>query len=185
MDPSVGILLADAASVQAALDLAGAEGQWFLMDDGVQALPALRARIDAGAEVTICCTDAAELATVPGVRLGSQYDHARMVRTAERVIALTGVGVDDHRPVREERTVVVRITRERKLGQALRTAVGYAAGDLRVMVLFEPSVHQRIDRPPPIAARALATLRSLNHPIHAVEAGAYPPGLVWDVEIRW
>jgi hypothetical protein len=185
MDPSVGILLADAASVQEALHLAGAEGQWFLMDDGVYALPALRDRIDAGAEVTVCATDAAEIATVPGVRMGSQYDHARLVRTAARVVALTGVGVDDHRPARVERSVIVRITRERKLGQALRTAVGYAAGDLRVAVLFEPPVHQRIHEPAPIAARALATLRSLGHPIHAVEAGGYPEAITWDVEIRW
>jgi hypothetical protein len=185
MDRSVGILLADAGSVEAALRLAGPEAQWFLMDDGVLALPALRPRIDQGAEVTLCSTDAVGLEPTPGVRLGSQYDHALMVRSASRVLAWTGAGLDDHRPRRPERTVVVRITRHQKAAQALRSAVGYAAGDLRVAVLFESPVHELIDRPPAPVARALATLRSLDHPIVAVAPGEYPSRLRWDVEVTW
>src|SRR5258706_10896445 len=141
MDRSVGILLADAASVEAALSLAGPEAEWFVMDDGIRALPDLRSRIDGGSDVTVCATDAAGLEPVPGVRMGSQYDHALMVRSVGRLVALTGVRLDDHRPRRNERTVIVRVTRAEKVAQALRTAVGYAGGDLRVAVLFETPVH--------------------------------------------
>jgi hypothetical protein len=185
MDRSVGVLLADAASVDVALDLAGPQAEWFVMDDGVRALPALRSRIDGGNEVTLCATDAAGIEPIPGVRMGSQYDHALMVRSVTRLIAVTGVRVDDHRPRREARTVIVRVTRREKVIQALRTAVGYAAGDLRVAVLFEPSTHGLIDRPPESAARSLATLHSLDHPIVAVGVDEYPARLRWDVEITW
>jgi hypothetical protein len=183
LDRNVGVLLADASSVDAALALTGNDAQWFLMDDGINALPSLQARIDAGSDVTICATDAAGLEPVPGVRFGSQYDHAAMLRSSSRLIAMTGVRVDDHRPRRDERTVVVRITRPRKAGQALRTAVGYAAGDLRVAVLVE--VPDLIERPPPDLARALATLRSLDHPIVTISPGDYPPRLRWDIEVAW
>src|SRR5689334_14115171 len=101
MDRSVGVLLADADSVDEALRLVGPDAEWFVMDDGVRALSALRPRIDAGSEVTVCATDAAGLEPVPGVRMGSQYDHALMVRSVSRLIALTGVRVDDHRPRRD------------------------------------------------------------------------------------
>jgi hypothetical protein len=183
LDRSVGVLLADAASVDLALGMTGSDAQWFLMDDGVRALPALRGRIDAGAEVTVCATDAAGLAQLPGVRLGSQYDHAMMLRSSARVIALTGVRLDDHRPRREDRTAVVRITRPEKAGQALRSAVGYAGGDLRVAVLVE--VPRLVEQPTPEIARALATLRSLDHPIVSVGAGEYPARLRWDLEVTW
>ena len=185
MDRSVGVLLADAGSVEVALGLAGPEAEWFVMDDGIHALPALRPRIDAGSEVTVCATDAAGLEPIPGVRMGSQYDHALMMRSVARVLALTGARVDDHRPRRNERTVIVRVTRPEKVAQALRTAVGYAGGDLRVAVLFEPLVHGLIARPPQSAARSLATLHSLDHPIVAVAAGEYPARLRWDVEVTW
>jgi hypothetical protein len=185
MDRSIGVLLADAASVEVALGLAGPEAEWFVMDDGVRALPALRSHIDGGGEITVCATDAAGMEPVPGVRMGSQYDHALMVRSAGRLVALTGAGVDDHRPRRQERTVIVRVTRPEKVAQALRTAVGYAGGDLRVAVLFETPVHGLIERPPPGAARALATLQNLDHPIVAVAPGEYPARLRWDVEITW
>jgi hypothetical protein len=185
MDPSLGILLADSASLARATELATADTHWFLMDDGVRAIEGLRSWIDRGADVTVCATDAAGLEPVPGVRFGSQYDHAVMVRTARRLIALTGAGMDDHSPKRAERTVIVRITRELKLAQALRSAVGYAGGDLRVAVLTEPAVQQVIDHPPAGAARALATLRSLDHPIVPVAAGEYPARLRWDVEVTW
>jgi hypothetical protein len=183
MDRSVGVLLADAASLDVALDLTGPEAHWFLMDDGVHALPLLRGRIDAGAEVTVCATDAAGMEPPPGVRFGSQYDHAHMVRSSSRVIALTGVRLDDWRPRRDERTVIVRITRPHKAAQALRTAVGYAAGDLRVAVLVE--IQTLIQQPPPNAARALSTLRSLDHPVVLVAPGEYPLRLRWDVEVTW
>ena len=185
MDPSLGILLADRASLDRALDMATADAQWFLMDDAVHTIEALRPWIDRGADVTVCATDAAGMEPVPGVRWGSQYDHAAMVRTAQRLVALTGAGLNDHSPKRTERTVIVRITRETKLAQALRTAVGYAGGDLRVAVLTEPAVQAIIDRPPPSVARALATLRSLDHPIVQVAEHEYPVRLRWDVEVTW
>jgi hypothetical protein len=185
MDPSLGILLADRGSLDQALAVATADTHWFLMDDGVHAIGPLRNSIDEGADVTVCATDAAGLEPMPGVRLGSQYDHAVMVRTAQRVIALTGAGMNDHSPKRVERTVIVRITREAKLAQALRSAVGYAGGDLRVAVLTEPAVQAIIERPPPSAARALATLRSLDHPIVQVAEQEYPVRLRWDVEVTW
>lgn len=185
MDPSLGILLADRGSLERALDLATADTHWFLMDNGVHAIEALRPSIDRGADVTVCATDAAGIDPVPGVRFGSQYDHAAMVRTAQRVVALTGAGMTDHSPKRAERTVIVRITRDTKLAQALRTAVGYAGGDLRVAVLSEPAVQAIIDHPPPNAARALATLRSLDHPIVPVAEHEYPARLRWDLEVIW
>jgi hypothetical protein len=101
------------------------------------------------------------------------------------VIALTGARLDNHSPKRAERTVIVRVTREVKLAQALRSAVGYAGGDLRVAVLIEPAVEELIAHPPPNAARALATLRSLDHPVVSVAAGDYPARLRWDVEVTW
>jgi hypothetical protein len=183
MGPSCGILLADAASVAAARQRATPETHWFLMDDGIRALPDLRDLIDAGADVTVCATDAAGLEIGPGVRLGSQYDHAAMVRTAARVMAWTGVGMDDHAPKRAERTVIVRVTRGSKIAQAVRSAVGYAAGDLRVALLLEPAVQSLVTQPQ--VARALATLRSLDHPIVGVTEGEYPARLRWDVEVRW
>jgi hypothetical protein len=185
MDRSVGVLLADSAAVEVGLGLAGPDAEWFVMDEGVRALPLLRSRIDAGTEVTVCATDAAGMEPIPGVRMGSQYDHALMVRNVARLIALTGVRVDDHRPRRDERTVIVRVTRLEKVAQALRTAVGYAAGDLRVAVLLEPPVHGIIERPLQGVARSLATLRGLDHPIVAVAAGEYPARLRWDVEVAW
>jgi hypothetical protein len=183
MDPSCGILLADSTSVESARALATADAHWFLMDDGIRALPALHDLIDSGSDVTVCATDAAGLEPVPGVRYGSQYDHAVMVRTAARVIGLTGMGLDDHTPKRAERTVIVRVTRAAKMAQALRSAVGYAGGDLRVALLLEPDALSLATQPQ--ADRALATLRSLDHPVVSVAPGQYPARLRWDVEIRW
>jgi hypothetical protein len=187
MDHSVGILLADGSSLATALALATPETRWFVMDEAVRILPALREQIDLGAEVVVCATDAAEqkVDPPPGVQLGSQHDHASLVRTAGRVIALCGARIDDHTPKRAERTVVVRITRPEKLAQALRTAVGYAGGDLRVAVLVEPAAQAALGRPAPIVARALAALRGLDHPIVSVGAAEYPARLRWDVEATW
>jgi hypothetical protein len=184
---SVGILLADGASLEAALARATHDAHWFVMDEAVRILPALRGQIDLGAEVVVCATDAAErkIDAPPGVQLGSQHDHASLVRTASRVIALCGARVDDHTPKRSERTAVVRLTRPEKVAQALRTAVGYAGGDLRVAVLVEPPALAALDRPSPMVARALATLRGLDHPIVPVGAGEYPERLRWDVEATW
>jgi hypothetical protein len=137
--------------------------------------------------VTVCATDAARLGVepTPGVRFGSQYDHAVMVRTAARVVAMTGARVEDHVPRRAERSAVVRITRLEKVAQALRSAVGYAGGDLRVAVLLEPPAHSLLQQPTPDAARAFAALRGLDHPIVAVATGEIPPRLRWDLEVSW
>lgn len=187
MGPDQAILLADAASIEAALRLANAEARWFVMDDAVRVLPLLRPAIDDGADVTVCATDAAAMAVevIPGVRFGSQYDHAAMFRTAARTLAFTGAGVDDCSPRRADRTVLVRVSRTAKVTQALRSAVGYAAGDLRVAVLFEPPAWKLIEEPTANIDRALATLRGLDHPIVAVAPGEVPARLRWDLEVTW
>ncbi len=186
-EPSLGILLASAASIDLALERATPDAQWFLMDDAVRELPSLRQQIDAGADVTVCAADAAAFGVEPiaGVRFGSQYDHAVMIRSVERVLALTGARIDDHRPRRSERTVIVRVTRETRLEQALRSAVGYAGGDLRVALLLEPAVQRAVEQPTASVARAIAALRGLDHPIVDVVAGEYPARLRWDVEVTW
>jgi hypothetical protein len=187
LDPEVGILLADFASFELARKVATSEARWFLMDDAVLLLPELGPLIDEGHDVTVCATDAAALLVQPmaGVRFGSQYDHAAMMASATRILALTGVKLDDHTPKRTERTVVVRITREAKVAQALRSAVGYVGGDLRVAVLFEEPVRNLQDQPPQKVARALATLRALDHPVVTVAPGTYPERLRWDLEVTW
>jgi hypothetical protein len=200
MGVSLGLLVAEAGRAGVAVELARAlapspaEVQIFLMDDGVHAATdeRLRALVDDGAEVGLCAMDAEARGVVPpdGIRLGSQYDHALMMRQAARIIAMTGVRIDDHRPQRSDgRTVAVRLTRDAahpKTAQALRAAVGYAAGQLRVVVLVEPAARALLASAehPPALLRALATLRGLEHPVVGVAPLARPP-VPFDIEVTW
>lgn len=94
---------ADARTVvrlaEAALQ-AGHRAELFLMDDGVYNVVAAPkhpvggefARLmEAGAAITVCATNTGprgvtKEAALPGVRFGSQYDHAQMVARADRVL---------------------------------------------------------------------------------------------------
>lgn len=198
MNPSLGILLADPSQLAIAVAVADKpeETALFLMDEAVRAAadPRLRALIEQGAEVTACATDleARGLSLDDGgVRAGSQYEHAVMMRDAGRVIALCGVRIDDHRPRGSgaARVVAVRLTRpahDRHTAQALRSAVGYAAC-LKVAVLVEPPARGLLahaDHPEPIL-RAIGTLRGLGHAIVGTAPGLPPPGITADIEVTW
>jgi len=94
---------ADARTVvrlaEAALQ-AGHRVELFLMDDGVYNVVAgpkhpasggFARLMDAGAAITVCATNTGprgvtKEAALPGVRFGSQYDHAQMVARADRVL---------------------------------------------------------------------------------------------------
>jgi sulfur relay (sulfurtransferase) complex TusBCD TusD component (DsrE family) len=71
----------------------GADVALFLMDAAVVWGGHARAAalIDEGCEVTLCGTnsEAAGVVPAPGVHVGSQDDHARLVRVADRVVAFT------------------------------------------------------------------------------------------------
>ena len=93
----LGIVLAhgpESDEAQVALELsraagaAGAAAYVFAMDAGVRAAGAL---VEVAAEVVVCGTSCERLGvTVPeGAVVGSQYDHAALVRGCERVVALT------------------------------------------------------------------------------------------------
>lgn len=104
--PRIGVLVAsgpaegDLAAVESAVRgalAAGADVGLFLMDDGVgyASDARLKALIDAGAEVALCAMDAeargvscAEAAAA-GVLIGSQYDHARLLRDSEHFLSFT------------------------------------------------------------------------------------------------
>jgi len=201
MAPELGILLADPSLVGVAVELVRASGApieavLFLMDEGVHASEDARVRalLDGGTDVTLCAMDAEARglhATDGGVRFGSQYDHAVMVRDAQRIIALTGTRIDDHSPTRSEgRTVAVRVTRDSrhpKTAQALRSAVGYAACDLKVVVLVEPLARGLLshDDHPGAVQRALTTLRGLGLPLVGTAPNARPPSVNMDLEVTW
>jgi sulfur relay (sulfurtransferase) complex TusBCD TusD component (DsrE family) len=51
--------------------------------------PRAAALVEDGCEVVVCGTNFGERAAAPGVLVGSQDDHARMVARADRVVALT------------------------------------------------------------------------------------------------
>ncbi len=105
----LGLLLAtaphegDFSVVAAAVDhalRAGREVSLFLMDDGVAyALdPRLALLVQAGVEVTLCAMDAEARGLSPkmietleaaGMRLGSQHDHARILRDSDRFLSFT------------------------------------------------------------------------------------------------
>jgi sulfur relay (sulfurtransferase) complex TusBCD TusD component (DsrE family) len=198
MAPSLGILLADALRLDEALARIETpeETQLFLMDDGVHAAvdARVRALLDEGAEIALCAMDAEARGLREsdgpafGVRFGSQFDHAVMMREARRVIALTGVGLaaDDRTPARDgTRRIAVTITRDArhyKTAQALRSAVGYAAADLHVTVRVGSQARALLahhDHPPAIL-RALGTLRGLGHAIVSTDAPADA-----DLEVTW
>ena len=175
----LGILLADSGSAADAIARAeaGSDVQIFLMDDGVLAAPELASLIERGVEVTACAMDAEARGLDPtraaGVRLGSQYDHAVMVRDSSELCAFTGCGVDAASGT--ARRVAVRLTRNRKdkLHHGLRSALAYAALGLEVEVRVDAPARAALSHPE--LERALATLRRFaQHPIGAA-----------DVEIRW
>jgi hypothetical protein len=85
--------LAHAAALALAARRARHEVAMFVMDAGCAALvadPALvAALVDADCELTACSNSAVGLALPEGVTRGSQDDHAAVVGTADRLIALT------------------------------------------------------------------------------------------------
>jgi hypothetical protein len=87
--------LAIATATAVAARRARAEVTLFAMDAGVTALAAEPAAVAdllaADCTVVACATsaDAAQLALPAGVQLGSQDDHAALIATADRVLALT------------------------------------------------------------------------------------------------
>ena len=102
----LGILLAtgpqegDFSVVESAVVAAQARGEdvdLFLMDAGVDyALDArLRAFVDAGVEVSLCAMDAeargvdCQRVEAAGLVLGSQHDHARLLRDSDRFLSFT------------------------------------------------------------------------------------------------
>lgn len=82
------------------MDFAIARGEdtaLFLMSEGVRYAhdPRLQPLLRAGVDVTLCAMDAeahgldtAAIAAL-GIELGSQHDHARLVRDADRFLAWT------------------------------------------------------------------------------------------------
>jgi hypothetical protein len=199
MGLELGVLLADERLLERAMASLRApaveprEAGLFLMDEGVRAARApLVELLESGVDVSLCAGDAEARGVSPfdgGPRFGSQYDHAVLVRDARRFVALTGTGhTDEHAPPPGRRAVRVRLTRaagDPKTAQALRSAVGYAAGGLDVVIAVEPAARAILagagcgDLPQPIR-RALGTLRALGHRI--APAGDAPPG---DLEVTW
>ena len=197
MGLELGILVADAAILERALDLAANsdEAQLFLMDDGVRAAgePRLYAAIDDGLDASLCAMDAEARGVAPvagGPRFGSQWDHATMVRDAVRVVAMTGGRIDDNDGATPGpgRRVAIRLTRDAadpKIAQALRSAVGYASVDLSVIVVVEPPARALLqhDEHAPAVVRAIATLRALGH--RFVEVATSNHRVSCDVEVSW
>lgn len=95
----LGLVLATRADLPTAAALALAarrarhEVSVFAMDAGVHALAAepglVAALLDADCTLTACSTSAVGLALPDGVERGSQDDHAAVLGTSDRVIALT------------------------------------------------------------------------------------------------
>jgi hypothetical protein len=95
----LGIVLATLVDLPTAAALAHAarrarhEVVMFAMDGGAHALAAApdvtSALIEDDCEVTVCSNSAVGLALVEGVVRGSQDDHAAVLGTSDRVIALT------------------------------------------------------------------------------------------------
>ena len=197
MGLELGILVADAAMLGRALDLARNvdEAQLFLMNDAARAAgdPRLRAAIDDGLDASLCAVDAEARGVAPvagGPRFGSQWDHATMVRDAVRVVAMTGGRIDDNDGATPGpgRRVAIRLTRDAadpKIAQALRSAVGYASVDLSVIVVVEPPARALLqhDEHAPAVVRAIATLRALGH--RFVEVATSNHRVSCDVEVSW
>ena len=95
----LGIVLATRVDLPAAHAIALAarrarhEVMMFVMDAGCHALaesPALAvALVDADCELTVCSNSAVGLALPDTITRGSQDDHAALLGTSDRVIALT------------------------------------------------------------------------------------------------
>jgi len=95
----LGLVLATRADLATAAALARAarrarhEVAMFAMDAGVNALSEApdiaTALLDDDCEITVCSNSAVGLVLVDGIERGSQDDHAAVLGTADRVIALT------------------------------------------------------------------------------------------------
>jgi len=95
----LGIVLATRTDLAAAVALALAACRarhavaMFVMDAGCAALAAdpatVTALLDADCDVTVCSNSAVGLALPEGITRGSQDDHAAVLGTSDRVIALT------------------------------------------------------------------------------------------------
>ena len=95
----LGLVLATRADLTTAAAIAHAarrarhEVVMFAMDAGAHALaegPAIAsALIDDDCELTVCSNSAVGLELVDGITRGSQDDHAAVLGTSDRVIALT------------------------------------------------------------------------------------------------
>ena len=95
----LGIVLATARDLPTAAALAHAarrarhEVALFAMDAGCAALAAdpelARALLDADCELIACSNSSVDVALPDGIERGSQDDHAAVVGTSDRVVALT------------------------------------------------------------------------------------------------
>lgn len=95
----LGIVLATSADLPTAAAIAHAarrarhEVAMFVMDAGVAAMsraPAVAAALlEDDCEITACSNSAVGLELVVGIERGSQDDHAAVLGTSDRVIALT------------------------------------------------------------------------------------------------
>ncbi len=95
----LGIVLATHADLPRAVAIAHAarrarhEVAMFVMDAGAHALSAApelaRGLLDDDCEITACSNSAVGLELVDGIVRGSQDDHAAVLGTSDRVIALT------------------------------------------------------------------------------------------------
>jgi hypothetical protein len=85
--------LATAAALVHAARRARHEVAMFVMDAGCEALagdPATAAALlEDDCEITVCSNSALGLALIDGIERGSQDDHAAVIATSDRVIALT------------------------------------------------------------------------------------------------
>ena len=95
----LGIVLATRVDLPAAQAIALAARRashhvaMFVMDAGCHALAAepetATALLDADCDITVCSNSAVGLALPDGITRGSQDDHAAVLGTSDRVIALT------------------------------------------------------------------------------------------------
>jgi hypothetical protein len=85
--------LGHAAALALAARRARHEVAMFAMDAGCQALAdapgVVTELLDADCEITACSNSAVDIALPDGVVRGSQDDHAAVVATSDRVVALT------------------------------------------------------------------------------------------------
>ena len=95
----IGIVLATRIDLPHAVGIALAardqrhEVAMFAMDAGCAALAeapdAVTALLDADCEITVCSNSSVGLALADGITRGSQDDHAAVVGTSDRLVALT------------------------------------------------------------------------------------------------